>query len=324
MCAIVLHPPAGRDDPEWEGFLDGPTDGTLFHRPSFLGYHPPGRFREHWLRAERKGRTIGIVPLAERETPGGLELVTPYGGSFGGWATPPELTTSDHLALLDALREHARDCGASALVVSSRPAPYRIYGDGPEFAMVARGGEVVAREVTHIAPLGEGETANRARIRGTSRRGARKAQRLGTTVRRGDPGDLPAFHEVLVEDRARLDSRPTHTAAELDDLWSRRPEDLLLLLAENGGELAGGILVFRATPHVALGFYTARASRPTAERCMNLLLERALSLCGERGQAWFDFGTSSIGGVLNPGLAEFKEGFGGLPFLRETWRVPSD
>ena len=39
----------GREDPEWEAFLDGPSDGTLFHRPSFLAYHPEGRFREHGM-----------------------------------------------------------------------------------------------------------------------------------------------------------------------------------------------------------------------------------------------------------------------------------
>ena len=113
----------------------------------------------------------------------------------------------------------------------------------------------------------------------------------------------------------------THTAEELAELARRRPDDLHLVLAENAGELVGGSLLFRATPRVALGFYTARADVPAAERCMNLVTERCLVEAHARGYRWLDFGTSSVGGELNRGLAEFKEGFGGVPYVRETWRV---
>ncbi|MBZ0269183.1 GNAT family N-acetyltransferase, partial [bacterium] len=111
------------------------------------------------------------------------------------------------------------------------------------------------------------------------------------------------------------------TLAELEFLNDRRPDDVRTLLAENDGELVGGVLLFRASSEMAMSFYTARSDSPRAERCMNLLMEHALHAGRDWGCAFLDYGTSSIGGVLNEGLAHFKERFGGLPHLRETWRL---
>lgn len=322
LSDIILERVTKRVDADWESFLDGPTDGSLFHRLSFLAYHPADRFTTHELRATRKGRTIAVIPTAagDGEAQGGLG--SPYGGSLGGWATAPGLGAADHRDLLEVLSRYARAEGFDSLWISGRPGPYRVHGDGAEFALQAAGARIVRQDVTHIADVTGDADAVQARVRGTSRRGARKAERLGTTTRAGERHELTAFHELVTADRARLDAAPTHTLAELEHLWDDRPTDYHLEVAENDGELVGAVLLFRATPDIALSFYTARADVPAAERCMNLLMEAALLDANQRGYRWLDFGTSSILGELNPGLSLFKEGFGGIPFVRETWRLP--
>jgi lipid II:glycine glycyltransferase (peptidoglycan interpeptide bridge formation enzyme) len=50
-------------------------------------------------------------------------------------------------------------------------------------------------------------------------------------------------------------------------------------------------------------------------------MDRAVMAAHAHGCAWLDLGTTSIQGVLNPGLCQFKEGFGGIPFQRLTWRL---
>lgn len=324
MAEVILERVTARRDAEWDAFLDGTTDGTLFHRLDFLEYHPEDRFRTHRLKARMDDRLVAVLPAAAGDGDAEGGLGTPYGGSFGGFAIAPGLGASGCDALAGALAAYARAEGFSTLWVSSRPAPYRIHGDGVEFALARRGAQVVRREITHIADLEGPEDAMLARVRGTSRRGARKAERLGTVVREGTAADLDAFHALLSADRARMDALPTHTLRDLRFLFAARPADFRLLLAENASELVGGILVFRATPRVALSFYTARSESPRAERCMNLLTEHALVRCRAQGYRFLDYGTSSIGGVLNEGLSGFKEGFGGVPHVRETWRLPLD
>ena len=174
---------------EWDAFLDGPTDGTLFHRLSFLSYHPEGRFHVHWLEARRDGRLIAVLPAAAEEEPDGRALGSPYGGSFGGFAAG-SIGPVAHQELLTALVSHAREAGFRRLWLSSRPAPYRIHGEGAEFALAAAGGTITAREVTHVADLRGGEEAVRARIRGTSRRGT--TPRRGRGLHRSAPLDLAA------------------------------------------------------------------------------------------------------------------------------------
>jgi Acetyltransferase (GNAT) domain len=321
LSGLVLERIRDMSSADWESFLDGPTDGTLFHRLSFLAYHPPERFRTHFLFAHRKGRPAAVIPLAEADGEAAGGLGSPYGGTFGGWAALPSVGVAGHVELLDALAAYAKGAGFHSLWISSRPAPYRVHGEGAEHALALRGARVVRRDVTQIADLRGDDAAAAGGIAGAARRGARKAERLGTTVVRGDAADLPAFHAILREDRARLGVVPTHTLPELERLWAARPDDYVLLLARNAGQPVGGVLLFRASPGVALSFYAARADVPTSERCMNLLTERSIRESREWGCDFLDYGTSSIDGELNPGLASFKESFGGKPYLRETWRL---
>lgn len=324
LSDLTLERIEDRTHADWESFLDGATDGTLFHRLSFLGYHAPGRFRAHHLMARRKGKPIAVLPLAEGEGESLGGLGSPYGGTFGGWAAGAGVGVTDHMDLLDALITYARSGGFQSLWISSRPAPYRIHGDGAECALVSRGAKVIRQEITQIADVRGEEEDVLPRAGSPARRGARKAEKLGTTVRDGTSDDLPAFHALLTEDRARLGSTPTHTRDELRYLTDDRPVDYRLLIAENGGALVGGTLLFRASREVALSFYPARADTPAAERCTNLLTEHSLRTSRRWGCHYLDYGTSSIGGELNPGLAAFKERFGGRPYLRVTWQVPLD
>jgi len=304
--------------------VDASPDGLLFHRLSFLAYHPPDRFREHHLKALRDDRLVGIISLAEEDGEGGRELRSPYGGSFGGWVTAAGLDGDEHEALLEALVVHARELGCTALCLGSLPAPYRTDGEWADFALRRRGARVARQEITHVVPLDGSEEDVRGRLRPKARRSARKAERLGTAVRAGGADDLPAFHDLLVADRARLDATPTHTLAELQDLTRRRPGDLRLFLAENAGRLVGGVLTFCCSPRIGMDFYSVRADVPEAERCVHLLPEHCLVDARARGHAWFDLGTSSLGGEPIPGLCRFKESLGALPFVRATWRLELD
>lgn len=321
MSSLRLERLKARRDEGWELFLDRSPDGLLFHRLSFLSYHPPARFREHHLRVFRKNHLVGVVSFAEIDESGGLELASPYGASFGGWVASPELDAEGNVELLRLLVDYARSAGARALRIGSRPAPYRSGGDLAEFALVTCGARITRQEITHIVPL-EGSTDDvRGRLRPSSRRAVRKAEKTGTEVRRGGVADLERFYALLTEDLARKDARPTHTLPELEDLFQRLPDGFHLHLAECDGTLAGGNLLVRCSSRIWLSFYVARVEGAAADRCAHLLMERAVFAAHAHGCTWLDLGTTSIQGVLNPGLCQFKEGFGGIPFQRLTWRL---
>lgn len=338
---IQLERLASRSDAAWDAFLDTAPDATLFDRLSFLNYHPEHRFREHRLRAVRDGRTLAVIALAEAETADATWLVSPYGASLGGWVTAPTLRGEDHRELADRLRRYALDHAFDGVAIGARPTPYHSHGEWLEFAWGQCGAECARREINHFVPL-EGDVA--ARMRGSARRSARKAERDGVEIRsvtgegngvaiaaagshplRTDAGqrdsDLEAFHRMLARDKAHKNSAPTHTLPELRDLFARFPSEFELLLAEQGGSLRAGLLVIRSSPRIPMVFYCARPIQQGSHGAVNLLYERAAFDAAERGARWLDLGTSSIGGRVNAGLSWFKESVGGVPFVRATWRL---
>ncbi|MCI0346917.1 MAG: GNAT family N-acetyltransferase, partial [Chloroflexi bacterium] len=151
-------------------------------------------------------------------------------------------------------------------------------GDLAELALIANGAVIVGEECTHVVDLRGSEEDLRARMAGASKRGARKAERLGTTVRAGGAEDFARFHPLVAESAARKGVPPTHTLEELRAIHDRFPGALALHLAENDGRLVGGVLVFRCNARAALSFYAVRAETPEASRAMDLLMERAIVL----------------------------------------------
>ncbi|MBZ0266980.1 hypothetical protein K8I85_02390, partial [bacterium] len=107
MHGISLETVKARSDASWDAFLDGAPDATLFDRLAFLSYHPADRFREHRLRAVRDGRTIAVIALAESGGAESTSLLSPYGGSLGGWVVSDDVRGPDHFVLADLLRDYA-------------------------------------------------------------------------------------------------------------------------------------------------------------------------------------------------------------------------
>ncbi len=313
-----------RFDPEWEALVDRAPDATIFHRLAFLAYHPADKFREHRWKARRGGAggaMVATIALAETTKEGRREWRSPYGGSFGGWATDPGVTAEEHIELVGGVMGKAREAGMSAVTIATLPAPYLSQGDLAELALIANGAVIVGEECTHVVDLRGSEEDLRARMAGASKRGARKAERLGTTVRAGGAEDFARFHPLVAESAARKGVPPTHTLEELRAIHDRFPGALALHLAENDGRLVGGVLVFRCNARAALSFYAVRAETPEASRAMDLLMERAIVEAQRAGHELLDLGTTTIGGRPNPGLATFKEEWGGRPYVRRQWRV---
>ena len=51
---------------EWDSFVPGKNNGTLFHLRSFLNYHPVTRFKDHSLLFYKKNKLFSVFPAAEK------------------------------------------------------------------------------------------------------------------------------------------------------------------------------------------------------------------------------------------------------------------
>lgn len=316
MAARALRGPA----PGWNAFVASAVDGTVFHRLDFLDYHPPGRYAFQHLLVESPEGWAACVPGALRAEEGGTAFISPAGASFGGpvfaAGTGGEAIRGVAASLAGlAARERWR-----RLVLTPPPALYwsapEAFGDLAE-ALAAAGFREIARETSQQVPLGGDEASLWDRLDRMARKAVRRAEREGVTVAR--ERDWGAFHALLERNRARHGAAPTHSAEELARLDRLVGESLVLFVARKGEALAGGTLAVRANERVALNFYLAHDENFQAERPGDLLVWESLKWARREGFRHYDFGTSTLGGVMNPGLWAFKAKFGALDHARVTW-----
>jgi GNAT acetyltransferase-like protein len=86
-----------------------------------------------------------------------------------------------------------------------------------------------------------------------------------------------------------------------------------------GGEPIAGVAHFVVARHVDSSFYFCQDPRHQALQGLTLLVIEGLRRAKQQGFDWFDFGTSSVGGVARPHIFRFKEAFSRSGQLRETF-----
>ncbi|MGC2781414.1 MAG: GNAT family N-acetyltransferase, partial [Bradyrhizobium sp.] len=115
---------------------------------------------------------------------------------------------------------------------------------------------------------------------------------------------------------------PVHSREEIERLHRRFPENFKLFLANIREELLAGAVVYetRTVAHVQ---YIASSERGRDCGALDKLFLELLA-GAFRDKPFFDYGMSNQenGRVLNKGLIEQKEGFGGRAVVHDFYTVP--
>jgi hypothetical protein len=307
---------------EWDAFVARAEGGSIFHRLGFLAYHG-ARFagREHHLVILRSGSLFGVMPLAVIDEAGRSVARSPYGASYGGPVFERRLRYQEAMAVTEQLVDALASLGVDEAILTLPIAPlYREPCETVRLALCERGFLSVRRDVSSVVPVQPTRAAAEASMDSRTLRAARKSSRLGVTIVRG--ADLDAFWPVLVRSQERHGVAPTHSNAELEWLAAAFPDAVSFDVAMLGGEAIAGIGHIAASQHVDGCFYLATdpVHRPT--QALSLLMAEVLATAADRGYAYCDLGTSSVGMRGRPGVFAFKEQFGAIGMARETlaWR----
>lgn len=307
---------------EWDALVAASNNGTLFHTQAFLGYHrgPLAAGFRHLL-FRRGDRAVAVLPMGAQgagDAEGGEEWRSPWGASFGGFATIDRQYTH-HRDLVQAFLAQARERGARRLRLTPPPPCYHRQADQAlEFALLEAGFRLETRELCQaldLAALPPGDPA--AAYAYACDKQVRKALRAGMTA--GPWDDIPAFHALLVANRARHGVAPTHSLEDLLSLKARVPEAFHLFGAVQDGALQAATLAFAVSPAGLLNFYTCHREEASGSGAANLVNHQVIAWARQQGFRYYDFGTSTARMVPNEGLIRFKEGFGGGAVLRDTF-----
>jgi hypothetical protein len=93
---VILYDKSHFD--EWNTFVDGSNNGTVFHRLDFLNYHEPGKFNFKNLMFYKSGELVAVLPAGMVKE----AYKSPMGASFGGFVINKNLPLVDGEAIMKA------------------------------------------------------------------------------------------------------------------------------------------------------------------------------------------------------------------------------
>ena len=297
--------------PVWDDLVRRAVNGHFMFERDFMEYHAD-RFDDHSLVFRDGTRPIAVLP-AHRE---GDDLVSHQGLPFAGliWTEKARLRSMHEI--IGALVAYLSDHGFLRLVYCAMPAPYkRHHGDDDIYPLERAGAVVVRTRVASSVRIDDSPGISRKR-----RQILQQAAHHGIRIEQGIP--VSDCHELITRFlEERFQTRPVHTASELQLLAARFPEQIRCAGAFHGDSLVHTMVTFHSRTCIRLQY--SAGTRPGRELyAADLMISSLIQELSKQG-GWIDFGTSMDPrtGDLDPGLHAFKESFGGRTSLLRTYQL---
>lgn len=298
----------------WDDFVDNSKNGTFLFRRDYMEYHID-RFPDHsYIFFNDSNKIIALLPATRRD-----DVLSSHGGlTYGGLVLDNKCSAVDVLEMFSLLREELRREGIAKLVYKTVPHIYHRQGSEEDlYALFRNDARLSVRNLATVINLREPIHSSRLGKRAESRQ--RKA---GIIINEVDIAD--SFWNIVIENlRSRHNTRPVHTAAELNYLKSRFPENIRFYTAEmQSGEVIGGVVIYLNRNVIHLQYVACSPKGKelfAADMIYHDLVYNRLS----SGFDYFDFGISNedAGRYLNEGLVSHKEVFGGRSVVYDTYEM---
>ncbi len=309
----------GDDRKTWTDLVLRSNNGTLFHLPDFLDYHPEGRFSNHHLIAFDGSDPISVIPGALTHRDDGVWFRSYPGASYGGPVLPDSMGLSKTEKVVDALISYCRQMGWRGIEMTPPPIVYyRRPHNYLEFSLIKRGFGYRKRELTAVIDLARLGEELKLGFRSSALRGVKKAMKSGVEVL--EDSNFSRFYPVLESNlQQRHGVSPTHTLEELIRLRELLGEDRIRqFIAVKDECVMAGMVMFHCNPRVTLAFYISHDQEHQSLRPVNLVYMEVIRWAKEMGYRYMDLGTFTLDMEVNYGLCRFKESFSARGVFRNT------
>ncbi len=284
----------------WDEFVRQSKNGVFLFYRDYLEYHAD-RFSDFSLLFFQKDQLVALMPANHVD-----DTVVSHGGlTFGGIISGAQMTTMLMLGVFAAMLRELRLQGVTKLIYKLIP---HIYHSAPAeedlYALFLQNARLFRRDVSSTIARGR-------KLPYTEEREAalRKAKSHGVTVEQ--TLDFPQYMGIVAAGlKARYGMQPVHTAAEIQLLAGRFPENIKLFAASRDGKMLAGVIVYESA-NVAHAQYIGTTSKGRTLGALDAVMDVLLNDV-YREKPYFDFGTSTVenGCSLNSGLIGNKESYG--------------
>lgn len=304
---------------KWDNFINNSSNGTIFQKIAFLKYHKDKFYNdEKFIMIYKNNKLICVSSyLIKHENQ--IEIVTPYGASWGGLVCVNGMGLQLYCDLIDSLVDYFANLNASNVRICNTPHHYTAYEDRYlDYALCSRGFVCIKRDVMHVLTLNKGLSA----LSHFDSRTRSKLRKVLPNVDLIEDVKAEQFYDILLENQNYLNSRPTHSFAELNYLMDSFQEISVDIAISKCDQSKAGVCYFESNKHCVTAFYIAQENGARGKDMLLPIFERGIERYLSRGYKYFDFGTSTLNGKIeNPGVSQFKESFGAVCRLRETYEL---
>lgn len=284
----------------WDEFVRQSKNGVFLFYRDYLEYHAD-RFSDFSLLFFQKDQLVALMPSNRVD-----DTVVSHGGlTFGGIISGAQMTTKLMLGVFAVMLRELRVQGVRKLIYKSIP---HIYHAAPAeedlYALFLHNARLFRRDVSSTIARGR-------KLPYTEEREAalRKAKSHGFTVEQ--TSDFSHYMAIVAAGlKARYGVLPVHTAAEIQLLAERFPENIKLFAASRDGKMLSGVIIYESA-NVAHAQYIGTTSKGRTLGALDAVMDVLLNdVYSEK--PYFDFGISTVenGRSLNPGLIGNKESYG--------------
>ena len=295
---------------EWNAFVAQSKNGTFLFDRRFMDYHA-NRFQDYSLMFYDEDRLLAVMPAHVD----GDSLMTHGGLTYGGLVMSPKIRAAQVCELFRDLNDILRQDGFRRVVYKAVP---WIYHQQPAeedlYALTSVcHAHLAIRDISSVI-VGDRKMC----FSGSRKDGIRKAHKKGLEVR--ESTDFAAFWRILNDNlTGKYGVHPVHSAAELELLNGRFPDQIKLYMVFDDEEPVGGTVLF-LTPQVLHTQYISATPTGKAYGAIDLLFDELIhSVYAD--YCYIDFGksTTSDSADLNEKLIFQKEGFGARAVCYDTY-----
>lgn len=319
---ITVHIFHKNDISQWDDFVINSNNGTIFHQQKFLGYHHDKfLLNENSLIFRKNGNIIAVIPIAIFNSNGRKIAKSPFGASWGGIVYNTNLGINYINEIVKVLIDHLKNQSINELKITLQPDCYCYQSNYfLDFSLYSNGFSMTGYELFHTINLKVNYNDSILNIfdskcRNQVRNGLKKFK-----IKRNCTID--EFYPILLEDKIRHHSLPTHTYEELKLLNTLYPNEVLFSIAETENGKKAGICYFVCNKNCILTFYMCQENDALGLNGLNALVYDGVVFAAENNFQFFDFGGSSVNGIIqNIGVSQFKESFGANGYIRRTYTL---
>ena len=296
----------------WDRFvMEESVNGTFLQTRKFLNYHPEGRFQDASFFIEKSGIVVAAVPGCNVDG----KFVSHQGSTFGGPIISKDFFSASRL--LEVVNAMDQFLTGQYEGIKIKPTA-RIFSTEPtdllEYALEHKG-YTRHTELSAYTPLSV-EVDPLEQCKRECRHNFRQAEALNLDYGEISDSGLEEFYKFLELSKARYNTRPVHSLAELRDLKKRFPEEILFRGVWKEGIYLSGMMIFVFKQARAFHFqYLAPDDSKRETNATTALFVNAMREAAKAGFQKFSWGisTEDSGNYLNENLYRFKEGFGSKP-----------